>query len=125
MPKSLQSGYLDAPAVGELRNEVQSRPRRNIHPGSLFRILSSRALPRVRYGTVLPPLQVTRNATGRSNIEFSYAISTLTAGLPPQDFDFEEAMELVGLKGEDRKTYAINSQNTRVRYLPRSQRGQL
>jgi hypothetical protein len=49
-----------------------------------------------------------------ADVAFSYALSTLTAGLPPQHVDFEEAMSLVGLEGEDRKTYTFNAKNTRI-----------
>jgi len=53
-------------------------------------------------------------ARADANVAFSYALSTLTAGLPPQTIDFEEAMDLVRLEGEDHKTYAFNSKNTRI-----------
>lgn len=48
------------------------------------------------------------------DIAFLYTFLTLMAGLPPQDVNFEEAMDLVGLKGDDRKTFAFNAENTRI-----------
>lgn len=53
-------------------------------------------------------------ARADADVAFSYALSTLTAGLPPQTIDFEEAMDLVGLEGEDHKTYTFSSKNTRI-----------
>jgi hypothetical protein len=166
---AIQSKNLDAPAVGELRNEVQSRlerysayisqtpasdhrdfqdwdpnvvkqhmaiildsvaplhgPQRNIRPEEF---VPNPFLAKFAEGTVPSFLQATHDATGRpmssnapagveaaadADVAFSYALSTLTAGLPPQNVDFEEAMDLVGLEGEDRKTYTFNSENTRI-----------
>ncbi|KAK0751902.1 hypothetical protein B0T18DRAFT_79517 [Schizothecium vesticola] len=166
---AVQSENLDAPAVGELRNEVQSRlerysayisqtpasdhqdfedwdpnvvdrhmaiildsvaplhgPQRNIHPEEF---IPNPFLANYAEGTVASFCQATHDVTGRpmssdapggveagadADVAFSYALSTLTAGLPPQNVDFEEAMDLVGLEGENRKTYKFNSENTRI-----------
>ncbi|KAK3382003.1 hypothetical protein B0H63DRAFT_217821 [Podospora didyma] len=95
-------------------------------PKSLFRILSLRALPRVACRPsfrqpMMPPAdpRVISHLPGAeagadTDMAFSYGLSILTAGLPPQNVDFEEAMDLVGLEGEDRKTYTFNSENTRI-----------
>jgi len=162
-------GDMDVPAIGGLRNEVQSRlerygayisqtpasdhkdfqdwdpsvvekqmaiildsvaplhgPRRNVRPEEF---VPNPFLAGFTEGTVPSFLQATHDATVRptgSNVSagaeanadvdvaFSYALSTLTAGLPPQDVNFEEAMDLVGLKGDDRKTFAFNTENTRI-----------
>lgn len=162
------SNNLDAPAVGELRNELQSRlqlygayisqtpggdhrdfqdwdpdvvktrmavihntvaplhgPRRNIHHAEF---VPNPFLAGFAAGTASSFLKATHDATGRSrenapagveagadaDVAFSYSLSNLTAGLPPQNVDFEEAMDLVGLKGEDRNTYEFNAKNTRI-----------